>query len=456
MTTMFVPRSRVTGSETIAAAARWFGNRHSEVKGPILEPFQGRTPDPSAQTPKNKARRASSAFRRFLESFRRAARSGCAGRPAALDRNRSPGGLQERRLAPQTDDHSRMLQARTTFPSDQPADLIVMLCQRMAERYRCEMDDRATTIIADHARAVLKVAPGAMVIEIEALDAVGLSYMKIELGEHLAALLGEPLTYRWVGDGGGSRVPFLRPMRVERSERLCARFQRIVLRGDDLASFATGGMHVRLLFPRNGRRPVWPTLAPSGRLVWPSGADRLDARVYTIRTIDPGRGRIEIDIVRHEGAHTPGGRFAEQARPGDMVGMLGPGGGAIPIADRMIVLGDDTALPAIARICEETPANRTIAAFVASDATDYHRSLDERARGRITLLPRGGKGGEARLSAHLSEAICADPANAPYIWSGCEFAEFQRIRRVVRGEWRVPKDRHLVVSYWRHGHAADG
>ncbi|TIV93327.1 MAG: siderophore-interacting protein, partial [Mesorhizobium sp.] len=38
-----------------------------------------------------------------------------------------------------------------------------------------------------------------------------------------------------------------------------------------------------------------------------------------------------------------------------------------------------------------------------------------------------------------------------YVWAGCEFADFREIRRIVRKEWGLPRDRHLVTAYWRRG-----
>ena len=36
-----------------------------------------------------------------------------------------------------------------------------------------------------------------------------------------------------------------------------------------------------------------------------------------------------------------------------------------------------------------------------------------------------------------------------YVWAGCEFADFREIRGIVRKEWGLPRDRHLVTAYWR-------
>ena len=133
--------------------------------------------------------------------------------------------------------------------------------------------------------------------------------------------------------------------------------------------------------------------------------------------------------------------------------MTGPGGGEAPEAHKLVLLGDETALPAIARILEglscETKA--IVRLEVANEAEKQplptRASLDlewllrdERAPGTTTLL---------------EEATKALPieGNDPdlFVWAGCEFAAFKAIRGHLRKTLRLPNLQHLVVSYWRKG-----
>lgn len=121
--------------------------------------------------------------------------------------------------------------------------------------------------------------------------------------------------------------------------------------------FVEGGLHARLLIPPKGREPVWPHTEPDGRLHWPKGNDALTIRAYTIRSINLDRGEMNIDFVVHEGDDVPGATWALTARPGDPAGLIGPGGGGVPAARKLILAGDETALPAIARIAASVPAD---------------------------------------------------------------------------------------------------
>jgi NADPH-dependent ferric siderophore reductase len=97
--------------------------------------------------------------------------------------------------------------------------------------------------------------------------------------------------------------------------------------------------------------------------------------------------------------------WAEAARPGDVIGMMGPGGGSMPAMDWCLLAGDETAIPAIARMLEALPetaqgivlievadkgAEQTLPASVGIDIRWLHRD-------GVVAEPRGvgpvGRGG---------------------------------------------------------------
>ena len=116
--------------------------------------------------------------------------------------------------------------------------------------------------------------------------------------------------------------------------------------GDDPARFAHGSLHFRLLLPQPGRAPVWPRVGANGRTIWPEGNDALHRPVYTVAA--QAGNWLDFDIFRHAGSPTCDWALAEPV--GDQVGILGPGGGWCPAARRLHLFGDETALPAIARM----------------------------------------------------------------------------------------------------------
>jgi NADPH-dependent ferric siderophore reductase len=293
-----------------------------------------------------------------------------------------------------------------------------------------------------------------VLIRVHAEDETCLSYMKMGVAGHLAEHLGTTTGIRWTGDGIDAGVPaFFRELTVISSTRIAAHMQRVRFAAADLARFTHGGLHVRLLLPPKGRPLVWPSLGADGLLVWPSGEDTLVVRVYTIRDVDPVQGWVDIDFVLHAGSDTPAATFAATAQPGDVIGMIGPGGGDVPEAANLLLIGDETALPAIGRILEHLgPASRA-EAIIEVDGPADEIALAGGGEVRVTWLHRRGR--EAGTTGLLAEALRRmDPASLPpdlYVWAGCEFDDFRELRRIVRKEWGFKKDRHLVVAYWRRG-----
>src|SRR5919108_1762761 len=168
-------------------------------------------------------------------------------------------------------------------------------------------------------------------VRVFAEDETCLSYMKMIVAGHVAEHLGSTTGIRWQGDGLDAGTPvFFREIEVMSSKRISRHMQGVRFAGSDLSRFAHGGMHIRLLLPPPGRPPVWPTVRADGLLVWPSGEDALLVRIYTIRAIDVTEGWLDVDFVLHAGDGMSASAFAENAQPGDLAGMIGPGGGDIP------------------------------------------------------------------------------------------------------------------------------
>ena len=293
-----------------------------------------------------------------------------------------------------------------------------------------------------------------VMIRVLADDETNLSYMKMAVAGHVAEYLGTTDGIRWQGDGKDSGTPiFFREITVLSSTRISPHMQRVRFRADNLERFVHGGLHIRILLPPAGREPVWPSMGSDGLVVWPTGADALVVRVYTIRAINAAEGWLDVDFVLHAGDSTPAASFAENARPGDVVGMFGPGGGDVPEARDLLLLGDDTALPAIGRILDRLDPAKRATAYLEVDSPADVVPLAEHEKIEVNWLYRNGREpGTASLLPQVLRNL--DPTNLPpdvYVWAGCEFSDFKEIRKIVRKDWGLKKDRQLVVSYWRRG-----
>ncbi|MBO4161200.1 siderophore-interacting protein [Micromonospora antibiotica] len=94
-----------------------------------------------------------------------------------------------------------------------------------------------------------------------------------------------------------------------------------------------------------------PRVAADLEILLP-GSDREVKRHYTIRHARPETGEIDLDVLLHEG-HGPGAHWAATTRPGETVRFVGPRGKMeLRPADWYLLVGDESALPALCVITE--------------------------------------------------------------------------------------------------------
>ena len=109
----------------------------------------------------------------------------------------------------------------------------------------------------------------------------------------------------------------------------------------------------------------------------------------------------------------------------------------------LILVGDLTAMPAMARIARETDVPTRIWAEVPDDLAGYLP-----AGADVTWLSPPGDG-ESRL-AEVVETIDW-PAGDGYFWMAGESAQMRAIRKHLMRERRLPSTAYDVMGYWRGG-----
>ncbi|MFC3126610.1 siderophore-interacting protein [Pseudoroseomonas globiformis] len=246
----------------------------------------------------------------------------------------------------------------------------------------------------------------------------------------------------------------LRRLTVRAVRKLTPHMLRITLEGPDLAGFQSPGFgdHVKLFFLEPGQDPaILPQQGPEG-LVFP-GDERPAMRDYTPRAHDAAAGTLDIDFALHEAG--PATAWAAKARPGDRLLIGGPRGSLIvPVAfDWHLLVGDDTALPAIARRLEELPesTNALVVAEVNGQEDEY--PLASRARTTIRWVHRGGSpaGDPARLLRALAEAEF--PTGDYFSFIACEAAVAKAVKALITEEKGADPRWIKAAGYWTLGQA---
>ncbi|TXJ77341.1 siderophore-interacting protein [Streptomyces lavendulae] len=246
------------------------------------------------------------------------------------------------------------------------------------------------------------------------------------------------------------------PIRVRRTEvvrttTVGAGLLRVTLGGPGTEGFEAHSPidHVKLLFPEPDGSLRLPE--PDGDLLkWPRPAPT--SREYTVRRYDPEAGEIDIDIAPHEGGLASD--WAQRVRPGAVLHVAGPPGGLIvpPVYDRYLLVGDITALPAIARWLEELPRDAKGWAFIEVAGAAEEIELSAPAAVEVRWLHRGDR--PAGTGDALVQAVTAVPVaegERLYAWIAGEAGQIKPLRRWVRDELRLDRADYEITGYWKRG-----
>nr|WP_184946113.1 siderophore-interacting protein [Planomonospora venezuelensis] len=282
-------------------------------------------------------------------------------------------------------------------------------------------------------------------------------------------------------------------LRVLRTSRLSPNFTRITFTGDDLAFFADKGFdqRIKVLFP-----------LPDGTLTpLADGADwymrwralpeelRNPIRTYTVRAVRQEPRELDVDFVLH-GDTSPASRWATHAAPGDPVLVVGPNaacqgptGGqewAPPAgAARLLLAGDETAVPAISAIAESLSGDvRARVLLEVPEAADA-LPLAVPPGVEVTWLPREGARHGDLLVPAVREALAglrvsggaagpledvdvdadilwevpeeASGGDGFYAWLAGEAGVVKTLRRHLVQEAGVDRSSVAFMGYWRMG-----
>ena len=236
---------------------------------------------------------------------------------------------------------------------------------------------------------------------------------------------------------------------VVANERITPRMARITLSHPSFAEFPSLAYddHVKLFIAPEGSGLALPEPGPNG-LVWPEGAPRPEGRDYTPRSFDKARAELVIDFVLHEGGVAAA--WAEAAKPGDTLGVGGPRGSFVVRDgfDHYVLIGDETALPAIGRRIEELPAGAKVFAFIEIADAAERQVFGGNATVDVTWVERN-------TGASLLDTVRAAtlPEGEGYVFIAGESAMSTALREHFVTERGHDPDLIKAAGYWRRGEA---
>ncbi|MDA3280150.1 siderophore-interacting protein [Pseudomonas aeruginosa] len=290
---------------------------------------------------------------------------------------------------------------------------------------------------------------------------------------------------------------------LKRREQLSPALTRFVFGGPEVAEMKTlaADQRIKIFFPDASGQP--PSL-PGGsewyqayRSVEP--ARRPPMRTYTIRALRAEQEEVDVEFVLH-GENGPASAWATHARIGDRLQLAAPNrqygddpGGyewKPPAGVRHILLiADETALPAVAGILEELAGEAeppVVEAFLEVPGEADILDLPAIPGARLHWLPRHQAGIHSRNGERMIEAarqarlperevaggaaqeledidideeilweLASPESGSFYAWVAGESAAVMAIRRYPVQERGIDKRHLTLMGYWRLGKVFD-
>ncbi len=197
---------------------------------------------------------------------------------------------------------------------------------------------------------------------------------------------------------------------------------RLVLGGERLSEFSSTGVP-----------DEWVGLVVPGQF---------QSRYYTVRSWQ--EGRLSLDVVLHDSGLVT--EWATRDCVGESVEVTEPRGSFAPPTGSawLLLVGDLTAMPAMARIAETVGPDGpelTVLAEVQDELPDY---LPSWVQVQWLTPPPGG-------ASTLADAVASHPwpAGAGYFWMAGESAQMRAIRKHLMRERGLPSSAYDVMGYWR-------
>ncbi|ANJ94363.1 siderophore-interacting protein [Serratia plymuthica] len=229
-----------------------------------------------------------------------------------------------------------------------------------------------------------------------------------------------------------------REARVSAVRQITAKTKRITLSGDEVDKFIADP---RTLEPASWIKVFFP---------W---RDTLAGRAYTLSGIDKFARTFDIDMVLH--GEGPASDWARDAIPGDKLGFAGPCSGGfrlLPQTRWLLLLGDETALPAMRTILASLSEPLPVLWFAeVSDAQEI-QTVDYPFL-RVNSWQIRTRHFDSVMNSPLVQAVShfVLPAGQGQVWIACECQIAAYLKDRFINELDIPKTALFAKGYWKKG-----
>jgi NADPH-dependent ferric siderophore reductase len=230
-----------------------------------------------------------------------------------------------------------------------------------------------------------------------------------------------------------------RLLTVREVANLTPAMRRITFESPDLRDFESAAPddHIKLFFP-----PL-PGAVADGKPCM---------RDFTPRAFDTASGTLTVDFALHDAG--PATHWAAQATAGQTLEIGGPRGSAIvpDDFDFYLLIGDETAIPAIGRWVGELRAGAPVTTLIiVNDAAGELSFLTRASLTPIWVHRAGNADDAAALQAALQTIEL--PSGEGYIWIAAEASVAKSVRAYLLAERDHPREWLKAAGYWKRGQA---
>jgi NADPH-dependent ferric siderophore reductase len=228
-----------------------------------------------------------------------------------------------------------------------------------------------------------------------------------------------------------------RRLTVSNVERLTPRMQRITFSSPELRDFTSAAAddHVKLFFPGG------------------PGAETC-MRDYTPRRFDAPQNSLTIDFALHEAG--PATAWALAAKVGDALEIGGPRGSTVvpDDFDWYLLIGDETALPAIGRRVEDLRPGVPVKTVAVVERAEERQAFHGDADLQSYWIAREGQAlDDAALLRFALDEVTLPPGDG-FVWIAAEANTARTLRSYFMEARGHPKSWIKASGYWSRGAAA--
>lgn len=224
-----------------------------------------------------------------------------------------------------------------------------------------------------------------------------------------------------------------RALTVARTEHITPRMVRVTFTSSELADFRSPAHddHIKVFFPASG--------------------EQQNMRDFTPRAFDADAGTLVVDFALHEDG--PSMQWVSSVQVGQTLEIGGPRGSTVvpDDFDWYLLVGDETALPAIGRRVEELRAGVSVTTVITvADASEKQAWQTPASWNAIWIL-RNEIAGDDASALRSAVAACALPPGDGMVWIAAETSVARALYAYVLNDRHHPKAWIKAAGYWTRG-----